>query len=64
MTDIVTPNWRKSSRCGTNTCVEVAKLDDVVLVRDSKNPEAAALSFTPDEWTAFVDGVTAGEFRF
>ena len=58
------PAWRKSSRCGNATCVEVAKVDDQYLIRDSKNPDAAALSFTEEEWSAFVAGVTAGEFRF
>ncbi|WP_430781090.1 DUF397 domain-containing protein [Actinoplanes sp. G11-F43] len=58
------PAWRKSSRCGTSTCVEVAKVEDQYLIRDSKNPEVAALSFTKDEWDAFVEGVAAGEFRF
>ncbi|MDI6100562.1 DUF397 domain-containing protein [Actinoplanes sp. NEAU-A12] len=56
--------WRKSSRCGTSNCVEVAKVDDQYLIRDSKNPEAPALAFTPAEWDAFVEGVAAGEFRF
>lgn len=59
-----TPAWRKSSRCGNATCVEVAKVEDQYLIRDSKNPDAAALSFTEEEWNAFVAGVTAGEFRF
>jgi hypothetical protein len=56
--------WRKSSRCGSNACVEVAKVDGQYLVRDSKNPQTAALSFTEAEWAAFTEGVTAGEFRF
>ena len=56
--------WRKSTRCGSSACVEVAKIDDVYLVRDSKNPDAAVLSFTKQEWDAFVEGVQAGEFRF
>jgi hypothetical protein len=57
--------WHKSTRCGNNTCVEVARVnDDEYLVRDSKNPNIAPLSFTAEEWTAFVDGVAAGEFRF
>ena len=64
MTDNIGPNWRKSSRCGNGTCVEVAKVDDGYLIRDSKNPDAAALSFTEEEWSAFVEGVNAGEFRF
>lgn len=58
------PAWRKSTRCGTSSCVEVAKVDTAYLVRDSKNPHAAALTFTEDEWTAFVAGVRAGEFQF
>jgi hypothetical protein len=56
--------WRKSSRCASNACVEVAKVDGEYLVRDSKNPQMAALSFTEAEWAAFTEGVTAGEFRF
>lgn len=56
--------WHKSTRCGSNACVEVAKRNDEYLVRDSKNPNVAPLSFTADEWTAFVEGVAAGEFRF
>lgn len=58
------PGWRRSSRCGSTTCVEVARVEDQYLIRDSKNPDAAALSFTAAEWKAFVEGVNAGEFRF
>jgi len=64
MNDSVLLNWRKSSRCGSSTCVEVAKVADHFLVRDSKNPNAATLSFTREEWDAFVQGVTAGDFEF
>jgi len=58
-----TPQWQKSSYCGTNACVEVAQTSDAILVRDSKNPLAMPLAFTTDEWTAFVKGVKAGEFN-
>ena len=57
--------WRKSSRSngnGGNNCVEVALLDTVIAVRDSKNPHGPALAFTPAEWDAFVDGAKGGEF--
>jgi hypothetical protein len=64
MQEITAPKWKKSTRCGSATCVEVAKLDDRYLIRDSKNPDAAPLAFTPEEWDAFVAGVRAGEFRF
>ena len=57
--------WRKSIRSqgdGAN-CVEVAgNLPGVIAVRDSKNPEGAALIFTPGEWAAFTGGVKDGEF--
>lgn len=59
------PAWRKSSKCGNTTCVEVARVgDDTYLIRDSKRPSQPALSFTKDEWAAFVQGVQAGEFQF
>jgi uncharacterized protein DUF397 len=56
--------WLKSKACGTNACVEVAKVDGAYLVRDSKNPEGTVLSFTEAEWVAFTKGVMAGEFHF
>jgi len=58
------PAWRKSSRCGSNSCVEVAKVGEEYLIRDSKNPSVAALSFTEAEWEAFTQGVSAGDFHF
>jgi len=62
--DIDPPKWVRSTRCASGTCVEVAKVDDQYLIRDSKRPEVARLAYTEDEWTAFVAGVNAGEFRF
>jgi hypothetical protein len=57
-------DWRKSTRCNSSACVEVAKVDGQYLVRDSKNPEMTALSFTESEWDAFTSCFKAGEFRF
>jgi hypothetical protein len=56
--------WAKSSlSMAQGHCVEVAGLtDDIIRVRDSKNPRGAVLSFTPAEWDAFVGGVHLGEF--
>jgi hypothetical protein len=54
--------WRRSSYCGTNACVEVARVGDRYLVRDSKNPDAAPLDFSSEEWSAFVAGVKGGDF--
>lgn len=52
-----------SSFCNFGECVEVGRgPDGAMLVRDSKDREQAALTFTRDEWDAFVAGVKAGEF--
>ena len=56
-------DWRKGSTCASATCVEVAKGGGGILVRDSKNP-AVVLTFTLEEWAAFMDAAEAGEFRF
>ena len=58
------PMWLKSSSCSGGNCVEVAKVADTYLIRDSKNPQSSPLTFTADEWTSFVQGINAGEFRF
>jgi Domain of unknown function (DUF397) len=53
-----------SSFCNWGNCVEVGRTaDGAVLVRDTKD-RAQALTFTDEEWTAFVAGVKAGEFDF
>jgi Domain of unknown function (DUF397) len=57
--------FKVSSFCSFGNCVEVGTTSDGdVLVRDSKNRSQEALAFTPEEWTAFVAGVKAGEFDF
>ncbi|HEY8527122.1 MAG TPA: DUF397 domain-containing protein [Acidimicrobiales bacterium] len=57
-------NWRKSTLSGSQgNCVEIATLPDgTVAMRDSKNPDAALLTFGPDEWAAFLEGCKNGEF--
>ena len=57
--------WRKSSRSngnGGNNCVEVAVLDTIVAIRDSKNQSGPALFFSSAEWTEFVNSAKDGEF--
>ena len=45
-------------------CVEVAHKDNMVGVRDSKNPDGPVLAYTSGEWRVFVAGVRNGEFDF
>jgi hypothetical protein len=62
--DLPNAVWRKSTRSGsTGNCVEVAdNLPGLVAVRDSKDPAGAALTFTPDGWSAFVSGIKDSQF--
>jgi hypothetical protein len=55
--------FRTSSFCTLGNCVEVGlPPEGGVLVRDTKDVSRAPLSFTEEEWKAFVAGVKAGEF--
>jgi hypothetical protein len=58
------PQWLRSSKCSTSSCVEVAWTGDRVLVRDTKHPEIAPMEFTAAEWSAFLAGARGGEFDF
>jgi hypothetical protein len=60
-TDSDASNWRKSTRCDSNTCFEVRSAVDEVLVRDSADP-GRHVSFTPMAWRAFLASVRSDEF--
>ena len=53
------PNWRKSSYSanGGEACVETASNNNTILVRDTTNPTAAPLAFTPAAWSNFTDSL-------
>jgi Domain of unknown function (DUF397) len=57
-------DFRKSTYSGAANpnCVEVAFVVAEVVVRDSKDPAGPTLTFTPEEWAAFLVGVNQGEF--
>jgi Domain of unknown function (DUF397) len=55
--------FKVSTFCDRGNCVEVgAAPDGSVLVRDSKDVNATTLTFSREEWLAFIKGVKAGEF--
>jgi hypothetical protein len=56
--------WHKARRCASGTCVEVATDGEQYFVRDSKDPQAAPLSFTRLEWATFLAGARQGDFDF
>jgi hypothetical protein len=51
------------SMCNGGSCLEVAFRDGWVGVRDSKQGfGSTVLTFTADEWQAFITGVKEGRF--
>lgn len=57
--------WTKSTFCESGTCVEVLVpvIGDVLLRRSRDRLSGnTILTFTKDEWDAFIQGVKAGEF--
>ncbi len=67
------PDGRKVSSDGFKTasfsswprpgCVAVKITNGAVQVRDTKDADDSTLNFTTDEWSAFIQGVKAGEFE-
>lgn len=55
--------WIKSRRShqGSVNCVEIARIEGGIAVRDSKNPDLPALRFTDAEYAAFVGGIQDGQ---
>lgn len=61
MNEMTISAWRKSARCETAACVEVATDGPVVGLRNSTKPEVH-LAVDPMAWRQFIDGVRGGEF--
>lgn len=58
-------SFRRSSFCASNECIEVAMTaDGTVRVRGAaRNVKQQALTFTRQEWVAFIAGVKNNEFE-
>jgi hypothetical protein len=56
------PAWRKASFCGSTECIEVARRDHVIMVRDSGHPHGNMLHYTFEEWRSFVRNIKDGGF--
>ena len=55
-------DFKKSSFCGgCKSCVEVSLQDKKVVLRNS-NKNQEHISYTLDEWKAFISGVKNSEF--
>ncbi|MFF2539554.1 DUF397 domain-containing protein [Streptomyces cyaneofuscatus] len=55
--------WVKAqSSQGDGNCVELAKLDSGVAIRNSRFPSSGALLYTPEEVRRFIVATKRGEF--
>jgi hypothetical protein len=61
---VISQEWKKSSGSGRNggACVEVRSHDEAIQVRDTKDRSGPVLTFTREEWEAFIGGAKDGEF--
>jgi hypothetical protein len=50
-------NWKRSTRCESGSCVEVAATEDHVYVRNSSSPDGPYLRLTHHEWKLFLDSL-------
>jgi hypothetical protein len=54
--------WRTSLDCDGGTCIRVAPHEGMIVIGDTKSPDGPVLSYSKDEWQAFVAGVRRGDF--
>lgn len=54
--------WRVALRCNGGECIRVAPHGNQIIIGDTKNPKGPVLTYSRDEWHAFVDGVRQGDF--
>ncbi|MFR9726860.1 DUF397 domain-containing protein [Streptomyces sp. MS19] len=63
--DLTHATWAKSTLSdGGDNCLEVAFVDGVVALRDSKdigNPDAAVLLLSEDDYRAYTGGIRNGQ---
>jgi len=57
--DLSRAQWRGSGEQGR---IQIAFVDNLIGMRDSRQPDGPVLVFTEAEWDAFVAGAKDGEF--
>ena len=55
-------SWRTATMSGGGNCVQVKSKDGMIILGNSRLSQGPFLSYTRDEWTAFLDGAKKGEF--
>lgn len=54
--------WRTALNCDGGACVEVAADRNIIVIRNSRQPDGPLVEYTPEEWHEFVSGVKKGDF--
>jgi len=54
--------WQQGRPCESAACVEVARLEDSVLLRSSADPQGVRLTLSRTEWAAFLESAKDGLF--
>ena len=54
--------WRIAAKSGGGNCVQVTRRDGMIMISHSKHPDGPILSYTLQEFDAFLDGAKKGEF--
>ncbi len=54
--------WRTAAKSGGGNCVRVTRRNGIIMIADSKHPSGPILSYTLQEFDAFLDGAKKGEF--
>jgi len=54
--------WRKSAKCNSETCVEVAISENKAYLRNSRDAAGPSLVFDAEEWRSFLAGARDHEF--
>lgn len=53
--DLSRVTWKKSKRSeGSNACVEVARANSTIAIRDSKNPSGHVITVGATGWSVFA----------
>lgn len=65
MTDIAGSKkspWRIATISQDTNCVQIRSDNELIEIGNSRFPDGPFLSYTKDEWAAFLDGAKKGEF--
>ena len=54
--------WHRGRTCEGGACVEIAAVDDAIMIRSSLNLETTPITLTRKEWEEFLFGVKEGAF--